>query len=237
MNAKYGGLTQDAKYYHTLRQAPDLGGYPMLHKRIKKYISSEVMGEAEQSTPSLITVEIYQEEKEYINKHKLISDDVTFIEKNPTTRFEDAYIERCDKATEETLSKESFAFLEQPIDYLKIRKNEFLFVESNWMELVGADGIVLELNDVFGTYNVMLGFNVQKKFGQSLRDNLRKELSGDKARFELVFNQSDGLWDLNFALNYVNGFEEDMSLDEAFRLIYQFLFKLVERTEEAATEN
>ncbi len=142
----------------------------MLHKRMKQYIASELMSEAEQATPSLITVEIYQEEKEYINKHELISNDVTFIEKDPTTRFQNASIERCDKATEETLSKESFAFLEQPIDYLQKQKNEFLFLESKWMELIGVDAISLELNDVFGTYNVMLGLKLQKKFGQSLKE-------------------------------------------------------------------
>lgn len=217
-------------------QAPDSGGYPMLHKRMKQYISSEVMGEAEQATPSLITVEIYQEEKEYINKYKLISNDVTFIEKDPKTRFQNASIERCDKATEETLSKESFAFLEQPIDYLQKQKNEFLFLESDWLELIGVDAILLEMNDVFGTYSVMVGLKMQKKLGQSLKEYLRKELNGDKGRFELIFNQNDSLWDLNFALNYVNGFEENMSLEKAFRLIYQFLFKLVERTEEEARQ-
>lgn len=214
--------------------APDSGGYPMLHNRMKQYISSELMSEAHQATPSLITVEIYQEEKEYINKYELISKDVTFIEKDPTTRFLNASIERCDKATEETLSKESFVFLEQPIDYLQKQKNEFLFLESNWMELIGVDAISLEMNDVFGTYDVMLGLQLQKKFELSLKENLSKGLHGDEARFELIFNQSDGLWDLNFALNYVNGFEDDMSLEKAYRLIYQFLFKLVERTEEEA---
>ena len=91
----------------------------MLHKRMKQYISSELMSEEQQAVPSLIRVEIYQEEIEYIKKYELISKDVTLIEKDPTSRFLNAYIERCDKETEETLSKESFVFLEQPIDYLQ----------------------------------------------------------------------------------------------------------------------
>nr|WP_304219992.1 hypothetical protein [Fredinandcohnia onubensis] len=40
---------------------------------------------------------------------------------------------------------------------------------------------------------------------------------------------------MNFALNYVNGFKEEMTLEEAYRLIYRFLFKLVERTEEGSS--
>lgn len=205
---------------------------PMLHKRMKQYISS-LMSEEQQATPSF---EIYQEEKEYMEEHELISNDVTLIEKDPTTRFQDAYIEKCDKNTEETLSEESFAFLEQPIDYLQKHKNEFLYLESKWLEIIGVDAITLELSDLFGTYDVMVGLQLQKKFEISLKENLRKELHGDEARFELIFNQTDGLFDLNFALNYVNGFKEKMSLEEAFRLIYRFLFKLVERMEERSKD-
>ncbi|GIO25053.1 branched-chain amino acid aminotransferase [Oceanobacillus sp. J11TS1] len=204
----------------------------MLHTRMGKYISS-LMSEEQQAAASLNKIELYQEEKEYIEKHELISSDVTLIEKDPTTRFLDASIERCDKNTEETLSKESFAFLEQPIDYLQKHKNEFLFLESNWLEIIGVDGISLEMSDLFGTYDAMVGLQLQKKFERSLKENLSKELHGDEARFELIFNQTDGLFDLNFALNYVGGFKEEMSLEEAYRLIYRFLFKLAERVEES----
>jgi len=200
----------------------------MLQKQMEKYISSELMSEEKQ-------VAVYQEEKEYIEKYELISNDVTLIEKDPTTRFRETYIERCDKETEETLSKESFTFLEQPIDYLQKHKNEFLYFESEWLELIGVDAIAFEVNDVFGTYDVMVGLKLQKKFEASLKENLRKGLNGDEAKFELMFNQGDGLWDLNFPLNYVNGFKEEMSLEEAYRLIYRFLFKLVERTEEGSS--
>src|SRR5690625_1944170 len=109
----------------------------MLHKRMKKYISSELTSEANK-------VEIYQEEKEFIKKYDLVSNDITIIDKDPKTRFLDAYIERGDKQTEETLAVESFAFLEQPMDYLQKHKNEFLYIESNWLEIIGVDAISLE---------------------------------------------------------------------------------------------
>lgn len=201
----------------------------MLQKQMKNYISSELLSKEQQ-------IAVYQEEKEYIEKFELISNDVTLIEKDPTTRFREAYIERCDKETEETLSKESYDFLEQAIDYLQKHKNEFLYFESNWLELIGVDAIAFEVNDVFGTYDVMVGLKLQKKFETSLKENLRKELQGEEAKFELMFNQGDGLWDLNFALDYVNGFKEEMSLEEAFRLIYRFLFKLVESIEEKSMD-
>ncbi|MBS4199314.1 branched-chain amino acid aminotransferase [Bacillus sp. FJAT-49732] len=200
----------------------------MLHKQMQQYIFS-ALNQGKK-------LEIYTEEKEYIEKHDLISNDVTLIEKVPTTRFQEAYIERCDKETEETLFKESFAFLEHPMDYLQKHKNEFLYLESNWLEVIGVDGITFEVNDVFGTYDVMVGMKLQKKFEAALKENLRKELHGDEVRFELMFNQNDGVWDLNFPLNYVDGFQVEMSLDEAFRLIYRFLFTLVERIEDRSKD-
>ncbi|MBS4194303.1 branched-chain amino acid aminotransferase [Lederbergia citri] len=200
----------------------------MLHKLMQQFISSELNQGKK--------LEIYPEEKEYMVKHELISNDITLIEKDPTTRFQEAYIERCDKETEETLSKESFAFLAHPMDYLQKHKNEFLYLESSWLELIGVDAISLEVNDVFGTYDVMVGLKLQKRFETSIKENLSKDLHGDDARFELMFNQNDGLWDLNFALNYVNGFQEEMLLEEVFRLIYRFLFKLVERIEERSKD-
>ncbi|MBS4217505.1 branched-chain amino acid aminotransferase [Bacillus sp. FJAT-49711] len=196
----------------------------MLHKQMQRYITSQMNAEKK--------LEIYTEEKEYIEKHDLISNDVTLIEKDPTTRFQDAYIERCDKETEETLSEESYAFLQQPVVYLQKHRNEFLYLESNWLELIGVDAITFEVNDVFGTYDIMVGLKLQKKFETALKENLRKELHGDAARFELMFNQNDGVWDLNFPLNYVDGFQEEMSLEEAYRFIYRFLFTLVERIED-----
>ncbi|GAA0303759.1 hypothetical protein GGQ92_003202 [Gracilibacillus halotolerans] len=201
----------------------------MLHKRMKKYISSELTSEANK-------VEIYQEEKEFIKKYDLVSNDITIIDKDPKTRFLDAYIERGDKETEETLAVESFAFLEQPIAYLQKHMNEFIYIESKWLELIGVDAISLEVSDVFGTYDVMVGLQMQKKLEMSLKENLSKELDGDEARFELMFNQKDGMWDLNFALNDVQGFHEKMSLEETCRLIYRFLFKLVERIEEKSKD-
>lgn len=195
---------------------------------MENFISSKLTNEQQ--------VEIYPEEKEYITKHNLISGDVTFIEKDPTTRFQDAYIERCDKETEEILSKESFTFLEQPIDYLQKHKNEFIYIESDWFELIGVDGISFEVNDLFGTYDVLLGLQLKKKYEGSLKEYLHNQLHGDQARFELMFNQNDGVWDFNFALDYMDEFNEEMSIENACRLVYQFLFKLVERMEESIKE-
>ena len=162
----------------------------------------------------------------------MISSTVSFIEKDPRLRFKDVYIERCDKETEELLAEESSLFLEQPIEYFKNHQNEFMYLESEWFDLIGVDAISFEADSVFGTYDVMLGLKIQKKYEASLKSFLTSQLSSDEATFNLMFNANEGLWEINFALNHVNNFKEDGTIQEAYGTVYRLLFQLVEAVEE-----
>ncbi|WP_260288056.1 branched-chain amino acid aminotransferase [Peribacillus aracenensis] len=195
----------------------------MLKKQMESYISKSVTEKK---------VELFKEEMDYVEKHKLIADDIIIVEKENASRFTDAYMERSNKESEELISEENSAFLSQPIEYLKKNKDEFLYFESQWFELIGVEALSLEIDDVFGTYNAMFGLKFQKKMGEVLKAYLTKELQGGIGSFSLMFNQGDGLWDVNFALDNLKGFRENMSLEEAFNLIYHFLFILVQTIEE-----
>lgn len=150
---------------------------------------------------------------------------------NELLSFDDAYIERIDKETEEVLAKETKEFLKQPIEYFKKHKNEFLFVESEEFNKVRSDAVSFEVDDAFGTYDVMLGLKLQKKYGAAIKEQLRKQLELNEmedAPFDLMFNGDDGLWDFNFTLNQVPGFSEEMTVGDAYALIFSFLLGLVE---------
>lgn len=145
--------------------------------------------------------------------------------------FTDVYIERCDKESETMIANESQSFLTQSIEYFKNHKNEFIYLESDNLDKIKVDATSLEIDDVFGTYDVLLGLKLQKKFDPAIRTYLQTHLHGEHAKFELMFNQGDGLWDLNFALNYVDGFKEDMTIGEAFDLVYSFISGLIQSIE------
>ncbi|MEH7081832.1 branched-chain amino acid aminotransferase [Neobacillus drentensis] len=196
----------------------------MIKDHIQQYIDEK------QSNQKTGVITLFKEEKEYAEKNQLAGD-LQFSEQDASIRFADAYIERCDKETENMLKNESSAFLNEPLDYLKKHKNEFIYVESNWFDLISVEAVSLEADDVFGTYDVMLGLKLQKKFEKTLKENLNSLLNGDEAKFDLMFSQDDGLWNLNFALNYVEEFREELTIGEAFQLIYRFLFQLVEAVE------
>lgn len=195
----------------------------MLKDRVEKYIEKL-------KSEDLKVIGLFIEEKEYSERHQLITEDIEINVKS--SRFEDAYIERSEKELENMIAEETSTFLNQPIAYLKEHKNEFIYMESSWFDIIGVDAVSLEMDDLFGVYDVMLGLKLQKKYDKALKTHLKEKLSGDEANFDLMFNAPDGLWNLNFALNSVEGFKEDMTLSDAYSLIYSLLFKLVESVEE-----
>ncbi len=178
----------------------------------------------------LPNVDLFKEEIDYAKKQQLISEEMIISEKHDFSLFSEAYIERSNKETEELLAEESGEFLHTPIHYLDKHKQEFIYIETSRFNIVGTDSLCLEVDDVFGTYEVMLGLKLQKKHEKSIKTFLSNELTGD-AKFSLLFSQADGLWDFNFALNGVEGFTEDMTIGEACKLVYLFLFKLLEAVE------
>ncbi|WP_071459774.1 hypothetical protein [Bacillus massilinigeriensis] len=139
------------------------------------------------------------------------------------SKFFEAYMERGNKETEEVLSVESGEFLKQRIDYFKKHKEEFLYVESELFDSIKADAISFESDDVFGNYDVMLGLQLQKKFGPFIEAFLEDNLKRGKLSYDLMFSADEGIWNMNIALDDVAGFHPDLTILEAYQLIYQFL--------------
>lgn len=179
-------------------------------------------------------IAVFREEKAFIEKHQLFSQDkmnLLLTEREPLTRFQEAYIERCNKETDELIAEESTSFLGMPIHYFKNHIEEFMYLESTWFEMVGADAVSFEADSVFGTYEVMLGLKLPKKKEASIKTFLTNHLNQGNGTFSLMFNSSDGLWDFNFSLNSLGEYNEDWTINEAYGAIYRFLFQLVEEVE------
>jgi hypothetical protein len=192
----------------------------MLKKELAKYIADNEKDKK---------IELFDVDKEYVDKHQMISGDVTVVGKD----FNFSVIERCVKETEDLIREEDLNFLNDGISYLKNHMNEFIYVESNAFDVIRVDAVVLEFDDVFKTYTSLFGLKLQKKFGDAIKAYLDTHLNGDGAKYSVMFSGEDGLWDMNFALDYVEGFKEDLSFIEVYQLMYNFIFKLVEAMDEA----
>jgi hypothetical protein len=195
-------------------------GKGMLRKRFLQYI--------EESSGSVV---LFPQEKEYAVKHGLLDAD-KIVTRESDSRFEEAYIERCEKETEELIAQESFIFLNQPITYLQKHKNEFVFLELKWFNVIGVEAVSIEVDDVFGTYDAMLGLKLQKKYRNQIEHYLENTLK-DESSYDLLFNGEDGLWDLNITLNDHPDFHEGLTMLSSYELIYDFLFHLLQTVDEA----
>lgn len=197
----------------------------MLQSNIQTYIEKEMNVQGQ-------SLSLYQEEKEYALQKKLVPQNLMIEEKEASLRFKDSYIERVDKETDELIAEESpLSFLDTPISYLKEHRSEFLYVESKWFEFIKLDGCSFEVDDVFGTYKVLTGLHMQKKFGSLLKQFFAKELNESPTSVQLLFNDKDGLWDVNIELDAIKEFNEKMSIGEVLILTYRFFFHLVEYVE------
>mgnify|MGYP001413605138 CR=1 FL=1 len=143
-------------------------------------------------------------------------------------KLNNVYIELCDKETEETLAKPDATFLSKPISYLKEQQNEFLYIESPSFEIIKTDSLSLEIDDVFKTYMVLLGLKVQKKHASTIKSFLNEHLHGSEIKnFSAMFSGDEGLWDLNIPIDMMEGFQENMTIEETLSITVDFMTKLL----------
>jgi hypothetical protein len=198
----------------------------MLKKQLEQYISDQLLNAPEK-------IELHKVEKEYAEKHQLLPTGVEVVFKDAASCFSDAYLERCEKETVALIIVETPKFFEEKIEHLKTHMNEFLYVESKSFDLVSVDAVSLEVDDVFKTYTAMIGLKMKKKYESAIKEYLDANLSGEAGKYSVAFSGKDGLFDMNFALNYATGFNEEMTLLEAYDLIYSFIFSMVAEIEDA----
>ena len=71
--------------------------------------------------------------------------------------------ERYDKETEELISKDSMEFLDTPLSHFKEKKNEYVYLQSENLEAMKVDGLVIEFDEVFEVYTAMFGLFYSEK--------------------------------------------------------------------------
>ncbi|MGR3764446.1 branched-chain amino acid aminotransferase [Rossellomorea sp. NS-SX7] len=134
-------------------------------------------------------------------------------------------VERCHKETDELIQNESASFLEKPLSYLQSHKAEYIYMDADWFDEIGIDGLSLELDDVFGNYDAMFGLKLQKKYRNQIEAFFERTLQDENA-YSLLFNGEDGLWDVNVSINDLPSYSEGMTFMAAVEMIYGFLFEL-----------
>ncbi|WP_339259789.1 branched-chain amino acid aminotransferase [Lysinibacillus sp. FSL K6-3209] len=166
-------------------------------------------------------------EKTYAQKHELLDEDATV--EAISLPFD--VIERCHKETEELLAEETASFLTKPVHYLKEHANEFMYVTSERLDVIRVDSFALEFDGAFGVYSAMFGLRLQKKYSAFLHSYLTAHLQHKQMTYSAVFSGEDGLWEVNLALDALDGFSAQQPFDEVLTQLYCLVFGLLEELE------
>ena len=132
-------------------------------------------------------------------------------------------LERCNKETEETLAVETVEFLQQNISYLKAHQEEFLYAESSAFANAKMDAVVLEFDEMFKVYTALFGLRLQKKVNQQLKTYLRDHLKGMLGSSSAMFDANEGIWEVNIALDAIEGFAGEETFEQAYELLIEFV--------------
>lgn len=136
-------------------------------------------------------------------------------------------LERCNKETEETIAVETAAFLQQPLAYLKENQIEFLYAESEDFAAQKMDAVVLEFDEMFKVYTALFGLRLQKKVSNDLKVYLRDNLKGMLGSSSAMFEANEGIWEVNIALDAIEGFTGQETIEEAYKLLVNFVERMV----------
>lgn len=172
-------------------------------------------------------VVLFEEELNYVRKEEL--SEVNIVVGNSAERFSDLYMELANKETDEVVKENvDVTFLKEEVQYLEKNIDVYLYVETKAFEVIAVDSMSIEVDSVFGTYEILCGLKSPKKKDKEIRAFMEEHLVGDETYYHLMFNGNDGVWDVNFSLEKVNGFHKNMEIGEALKLAYIFLFSLKE---------
>ncbi|MEK4628445.1 MAG: protoporphyrinogen oxidase [Solibacillus sp.] len=140
-------------------------------------------------------------------------------------------LERCSKETEDTIQAENQAFAQTKISYLKENQGEFIYAESTQFQEIRVDAVALEFDDAFNFYTALFGLKLQKKHGETIRQYLKANVKSALGSSSASFSGQEGLWELNIAVDCIDGFSEELTIQEVYELLSQFVAQLLQIVE------
>ncbi|MFT8322697.1 MAG: hypothetical protein ABF649_17640 [Bacillus sp. (in: firmicutes)] len=189
-----------------------------------------------------------QENKLQTGKYAFLPEEGTYIEKQSllekteisiaelSERFQPIYIEIAHKESDDSIQENiDNSFLSEKISYLEKNLDHYLYMETAAFDIIRIDALTIEVDSVFRTYEVMFGLHLPKKLEKSIRSYFDQALVEKELTYNLLFNNQEGLWEVNFPIEGLSTFSKEIKVFEALQLIYLFLFRMEEKIEAEQT--
>ncbi|WP_445486954.1 hypothetical protein [Niallia sp. 03133] len=171
------------------------------------------------------------EEKAYVLKHGLLEEAALSVTES-AERFQPIYMELADKESDDIVKENmESTFLEEKMHYFEKNLDYYLYMETEAFQLIKIDAVTLEVDSVFRTYEAMFGLKLPKKLETSIRAYFDQIITNKEQTYNLIFNNQDGLWEVNFPIETLSDFSKNMEIREAMQLIYSFLFQMEKNLE------
>ncbi|MEO4054416.1 protoporphyrinogen oxidase [Solibacillus sp. CAU 1738] len=170
---------------------------------------------------------LFAVEQAYAEKHNLLPEGVIVQQK----KFKFEVLERCDKETEELIAEVEDSFLATPIRYFKEHPKEFIYAATEEFDRIRTDAFALEFDEAFENYTALFAVALQKKYKTDIQAHLLSSLDLEQAKCSVAFNGQEGVWEMNIAIEAMDDFSEDLTLEQVFEKLYTFVFRLLEKIE------
>ncbi|WP_010172733.1 hypothetical protein [Bacillus coahuilensis] len=91
-------------------------------------------------------------------------------------------------------------------------------------------GFVLEWDEVFSTYTILVGLPVKKKHTQNVKDYLQNTVQGN---FNVMYDDGEGFLDVNVSIASLHTIKEEMTIRQVSEIVTNYIDQLMTVTKEA----
>lgn len=134
------------------------------------------------------------------------------------------------KETDEAVKLGDETFLAEPLTILKTQIENYLYVSKPHYADWKVEGYVLELDDIFRFYNLLVGLYIPKSKLAAVDEVLQSMWTNPDFKYALTYEANEGLAELNVPLNYVENFNERATIGETILFAENILKRISERT-------
>lgn len=133
------------------------------------------------------------------------------------------------KETDELVTPGDEKLLEQPLSTLKTQIEHYLYVAKPSYAEWKVEGFVLELDDIFRFYNLLVGIYIPKSKLPLVDEVLQSMWANPEFKYALTYEANEGLAELNVPLNYVKTFDEHATIGETITFSEELLRRISEK--------
>lgn len=127
------------------------------------------------------------------------------------------------KENDEYIRSLSESDLAGPISFVKDQIENYIYVAKPTYDELKIEGFVVELDDIFRFYNLLVGIYVPKAKMKAIEEVLLSKWTNPEFKFAFTFDANEGVAELNLPLDYVEGFRDDFTVAETIDFVEELL--------------